>query len=30
VAYYVIDADTAVLFVTDATRNMIGAVTQQF
>jgi len=30
VAYYVIDADTAVLFDTDATRNMIGAVTQQF
>lgn len=30
VAYYVIDADTAVVFVTDASRNMIGAVTQQF
>ena len=30
VAYYVIDATTAVIFDTDATRNMIGAVTQQF
>jgi len=30
VVYYVIDADTAVVFDSDVTRNLIGAVTQQF
>jgi hypothetical protein len=30
IVYYVIDADTAFIFASDATRNMVGAVLQQF